>query len=74
MGQDIWLFAEKGPNREDGPKLRIRLHYNYSDRVRYHSLWEEWGENIREELRVLKFYDEFKETMEAPFDFFAAQV
>ena len=73
MGQDIWLFAYKGPDRDEGPKLRIRLHYNYSDVEKYSSLDEEWRLNIVEELKVLSFYDEFKETMEKPFDFFVQQ-
>ena len=56
MGQDIWIRhddARESPN-EDSPKLRIRLHYSYSDRERYRSMIEEWQTEILKDLENLK--------------------
>ena len=47
QGQDIWCYKsydddKGGEGVEDGPKLRVRIHYSYSDVVRYDSLLMEW--------------------------------
>ena len=51
QGQDIWCYQKYdddkgGEGNEDGPKLRVRIHYSYSDVMRYDSLLLEWQEFI----------------------------
>lgn len=45
QGQEIWCYSqfdEREQEIETGPKLRIRINYNFSDVQRFGSLLEEW--------------------------------
>jgi len=46
MGQDQWVFDLASRGNENGPKLRIRLTYSYSDVAKFSSLLEEWDLEI----------------------------
>lgn len=64
QGQDIWCYKshddEKGGEGvEDGPKLRVRIHYSYSDVVRYDSLLVEWQDCIAEDLEELQWIERY---------------
>ena len=74
MGQDIWIRQDeyldaRGSPNEDCPKLRIRLHYSYSDRERYRSMIEEWQTEILKDLENLRKVQVFLDDMQKPFNF-----
>ncbi len=74
MGSDIWIRQDnsldaRGSPNEDAPKLRIRLHYSYSDRVRYESMVKEWQFEIIKDLENLKKVQQFLDEMQKPFNF-----
>ena len=74
MGVDIWIRQDetldaRGSPREDVPKLRIRLHYSYSDRVRYSSMVREWQTEILSDFENLTKVEQFLDDMQKPFNF-----
>ena len=74
QGTDIWCYAqfdEEERGVENGPKLRIRIHYNYSDVQRYESLLEEWFQHIIMDFEEKRTIDQYLENLSDPFTFFA---
>ena len=66
QGQDIWCYRnydedKGGDGVEDGPKLRVRIHYSYSDVMRYDSLLLEWQEFIAEDIIELQWIERYLE-------------
>ena len=76
QGQDIWCYRSYDEDRggdgvEDGPKLRVRIHYSYSDVMRYDSLLLEWQEFITEDIVELQWIERYLDQLSDPFTFFA---
>ena len=58
---------------EDGPKLRIKIHYSYSDVQRFESLRQEWYNYIEEDLEEYELIKEYLANLTNPFDFMKQQ-
>ena len=62
MGQDIWIPDEDA----DQPRLRVRVHYNYSDIQKYTSMVETWNEKISQDVNevtwIKKYLTDLTET------------
>ena len=48
----------------------MRVHYSYSDVVRYDSLLMEWQDCIAEDLEELQWIDRYLDQLTDPFTFF----
>ena len=75
QGQDIWCYRQYdddkgGEGDEEGPKLRVRIHYSYSDVMRYDSLLVEWQEFISEDITELLWIERYLDQLSDPFPFF----
>ena len=75
QGQDIWCYQKYdddkgGEGNEDGAKLRVRIHYSYSDVRRYDSLLLEWQEFISEDIIELQWIERYLQQLSDPFTFF----
>lgn len=56
QGQEIWCYARFDDNEvedEEGPKLRIRIHFSYSDVQRFTSLLQEWYQYLDDDITEL---------------------
>lgn len=77
QGNDIWCYAmfdEDENGVESGPKMRIRVHYNYSDVQRYESLLDEWNNCILVDCEEKRTIDRYLENLSDPFNFFSMMV
>ena len=75
MGSDILIYGDYQDNDEpdeEGPRLRVRLHYNYSDKERYRTMLEEWHQDIINNLADYRQVSEFLDNMQTPFGFLQA--
>ena len=54
---------------ETGPKLRLRIHYSYSDVQRFESLLVEWRDFLENDIQELKMIQEYLENLTTPFGF-----
>ena len=64
MGQDIWL-----PNyATNGPKLRVRITYNYSDIQKYQALEDQWKEMLDADINEYEWINTYLEQIQQPFE------
>lgn len=54
---------------ETGPKLRLRIHFSYSDVQRFESLLHEWHEYINDDIEDLERIREYLDNLTMPFGF-----
>ena len=60
MGQDIWL-----PNyATNGPKLRVRITYNYSDIQKYQALEDQWKEMLDADINEYEWINTYLEQIQ----------
>lgn len=52
------------------PKLRIRIHFNYSDIQKYTSLSEHWDETISSDVNEITWIKKYLRDLTEPFGFF----
>ena len=67
-------FDENGYGIETDSKLRVRVHYSYSDVQRFESLLQEWHLHITDEIMELDLIKEYVENLTSPFGFLKAVV
>ena len=65
---------EHGYGIESGSKLRVRVHFSYSDVQRFESLLQEWHDYITEDIEELDLIKEYVENLTSPFGFLKAVV
>jgi hypothetical protein len=53
------MFDENDQEVESGPKLRLRIHFSYSDVQRFESLRYEWHNYISEDIEELELIKEY---------------
>ena len=66
QGQEIWCYAEFDMNEQEvetGPKLRLRIHFSYSDVQRFESLLHEWHEYINDDIEDLERIREYLDNL-----------
>ena len=54
---------------EAKPKLRIRCHYSYSDKMRFESLKNEWDDYIAQDIEELETIRQYLKNLTSPFGF-----
>ena len=59
---------------ESDSKLRVRVHFSYSDVQRFESLLQEWHDYITEDIEELDLIKEYVENLTSPFGFLKAVV
>ena len=59
---------------EEGPKLRIKIHYSYSDVQRFESLRQEWYNYIEEDLEEYELIKDYLQNLTNPFEFMKMQM
>ena len=72
QGEEIWLWAqvdENGYGVESGEKLRVRVHFSYSDVQRFESLLHEWHDYISEDIEEYELIKEYLDNLTTPFGF-----
>ena len=72
QGQEIWCYAQFDENEIEvdyGPKLRLRIHFNYSDVQRFESLRYEWHNYIAEDIEELELIRTYISNLVTPFGF-----
>ena len=72
QGEEIWLWAqvdENGFGIETDAKLRVRVHFSYSDVQRFESLLHEWHDYITEDVEEFELIKEYIENLTTPFGF-----
>ena len=65
---------ENGFGIESDSKLRVRVHFSYSDVQRFESLLQEWHDYITEDIEELELIKEYVENLTSPFGFLKAIV
>lgn len=65
---------ENGYGIETDSKLRVRVHFSYSDVQRFESLLQEWHDYITEDIEELDLIKEYVENLTMPFGFLKAVV
>lgn len=65
---------ENGYGIESDSKLRVRVHFSYSDVQRFESLLQEWHDYITEDIEELDLIKEYVENLTSPFGFLKAVV
>ena len=65
---------ENGYGIESDSKLRVRVHFSYSDVQRFESLLQEWHDYITEDIEELDLIKEYVENLTMPFGFLKAVV
>jgi len=71
QGDDIWIcdaHDENGP-QQGLPKLRIRIHYSYSDIARYNTLLLEWHDYMTDDINDYENILQYLESLTTPFGF-----
>ena len=72
QGQDIWCYAnynERNEPVEEGPKLRLRIHYSYSDVQKFTTMLVDWTDQIRQDREELLNIQNYLENLCEPFEF-----
>ena len=68
------MVQEPDEEMENGPKLRIRVYYNWSDVQRYNDLLMEWQNTLNNDIAEYRDIEEALEHLTSPFSFFVKQV
>ena len=77
QGEEIWLWAqvdENGYGIETDSKLRVRIHFDYSDVQKFESLLSEWHAYIEEDIFQYEQIKEFMQNLTTPFGFLKAMI
>ena len=72
QGEEIWLWAqvdENGYGIETDSKLRVKVHFDYSDVQKFESLLGEWHAYIDEDIFQYESLKDYLENLIVPFAF-----